>query len=75
VRQDSDVVPVGQMPSTFHPLAMLVRDGDEQQRQTRWIPFARSFRAVPHGVTRRNHTWVIRHLARPIRDVASRRLI
>src|SRR4029077_17015571 len=37
---------------------------------TRWIPFAGSYRAVPRDAPRKNHTWGIRHVARPIRDVA-----
>src|SRR6266699_7004955 len=39
------------------------------QRYTRWIPFASKCRAVPWDAHRKNHTWGIRHLAGPIRDV------
>ena len=55
---------------TFPRLAR-VPGRDEYQRQTRRIPFASKYRALPLGVTRKNHTWDIRHLARSIRDVGS----
>ena len=38
-------------------------------RQTRWPFFVSTDRAVPSGAPRKNHTSVICHLVRPIRDV------
>ena len=48
-----------------------VREADEDQQYIERIFPALDYRAVPSGATRKNRTWEICHLARPIRGVES----
>src|SRR5512140_2825403 len=58
-----------QLASTERVSLLPVREDDEDQQWTDWILFASDYRALSRVAPRKNHTWVICHLAGPIRDV------